>query len=563
MAERSGARLAVIGISPPEEYKRHIRLFSALEGVYPIRAVPRGLGDQNDLSAKIVFASASRTSDEDDKLPRLTYGDAAEASKGTAGSLDVRFTRSDDLDFRLRGQVMRETSVGIPNASIQVGRGAVLAVAADFPVWVCREADGVRRHWAAIPPSELGERESIRDLLRGGRFLAHLPLVQFLREVTDYDSWNRRPIYAAFLIDDPNLHWPSYGYVRFAELAAHAREHGYHLAFATVPLDSWFVHPGVARTFKEGQSELSLAVHGNNHVYCELGDRFRSRDDALALLNQALRRVAQIEARTDLGISRVMVPPHGECSDDMLEPLMATGFEALCRAPTWWSGRSSDKRAVGGWGMADMSAYGLPVLGRHRLVQEHARAEFVLAAFLDQPVVPYGHHYDLQAGCGVLEEEASWLRTLGEVRWGSLTELARSNFMTRTEGSETLRVRLFARRAVVNVPAGVREIAVDVPVEYVGWESDSLLCAGNRHPLEKSPHGLSAPPLTTTAGAVEISLVRDGGFTPEALGRPSRNPYPVVRRIMTESRDRLSPLINRARLSGRYMASSSPTTEGD
>ena len=91
---------------------------------------------------------------------------------------------------------------------------------------------------AAAVPAELNEREYLRDHMTAGRFWSLLPLVHFLKRLCDGICDRPRPIDACFIIDDPNLRLESYGHVRFAEVARDARELGYHVAVATIPLTS-------------------------------------------------------------------------------------------------------------------------------------------------------------------------------------------------------------------------------------------------------------------------------------------------------------------------------------
>src|SRR5437588_776228 len=91
-------------------------------------------------------------------------------------------------------------------------------------------------------------------------FVALLALVHFLREVSAEHRWTPPPLRASFIVDDPNLHWPSYGFLRYRELVAHADAHGYHVALATVPLDGWFAHPAAARLLRERADRLRGAL---------------------------------------------------------------------------------------------------------------------------------------------------------------------------------------------------------------------------------------------------------------------------------------------------------------
>jgi hypothetical protein len=160
--------------------------------------------------------------------------------------------------------------------------------------------------------------------------------------VTSEVGWEPPPTRATFIVDDPNLHWWSYGFVDFRRIADDAREQGYHLAVATIPLDAWLVHPGVARVFRERRDELSLLLHGNDHTRGEL-EWPPTAEDATVVVAEALRRIHVLERRARLGVSRLMVAPHNRCSEQVMRAMVRTGFEGLCHAsrrPVRWVGRS-------------------------------------------------------------------------------------------------------------------------------------------------------------------------------------------------------------------------------
>jgi hypothetical protein len=65
------------------------------------------------------------------------------------------------------------------------------------------------------------------------------------------------------MLDDPNLHWRTYGYVDYAQIAAHAKIHNYHMSFAMIPLDTWYVHKPTALLFQQNRNQISLLFHGS------------------------------------------------------------------------------------------------------------------------------------------------------------------------------------------------------------------------------------------------------------------------------------------------------------
>jgi hypothetical protein len=308
----------------------------------------------------------------------------------------------------------------------------VLATLDGAPAWTRAASDELRTQRVACAPAELGAGEALRERLEPGRCLALLALAQFLSGLA---ATPRAPLHATFLIDDPNLHWSSYGHLRYPELLRDARAHGYHLSVAMVPLDGWFAQPRVARLFREGAAQLSVCVHGNEHYGPELG-RPRTVSEGIALGRRALARVERFERRTGVAVDRVMVPPHERISEPMARALVACGFRALCttRPYPWavnspdlpWLTRPADAGPLAAWRAADVVAGGLPVLLRADFAL-HPRADLVLRAFLGQPLILYGHHELLRGGPDALAQAAAQIDRLGDVRWSSLAEIARAS----------------------------------------------------------------------------------------------------------------------------------------
>ena len=188
-----------------------------------------------------------------------------------------------------------------------------------------------------------------------------------------------------------------------------------------VPLDARVAHPKAARLLRE-QSGISLCVHGNDHFGGELG-RVREHGGALALAAQSLRRIESFEQRTGVSVSRVMVPPHEECSEAIAAALARTGFAAISMTrpfpwlsppPQHWLTAASEDRTLAGWQPADVAASGIPVLLRHPVAPPlYSPAEVALRAYLDQPLILYGHHDDLRDGLDLLAERTARDRTPG------------------------------------------------------------------------------------------------------------------------------------------------------
>ncbi len=344
---------ATIGVMPPAALRQRPRLFSALEALFDVRFEEREPEHAEGLDAAVTFDGLPGGAAQ---LPVLRYAEPDERLPEAAASV-VTFGRREPIDARLRGRRLLES--GLATIRGRLSEGEPVAWDDAGAVWVVDDRTGTET--ALVAPRELELDEPLRDRLSAGRFLELLPLVHLLRRATAYDDWSRPPPRAVFVFDDPNLHWSSYGYIRFPDLARHARAHGYHAAMAIIPLDCWYAHPSAARQFRPGEP-LSLTMHGNDHVFHELGQRLKATD-AVPLFEQAIRRVSRLERSAGIRVDRIMVPPHETCSDEMMESMLQPGIEAVCRAPVWWREWTPDRIRTARWAMGEISPSGAPVLG--------------------------------------------------------------------------------------------------------------------------------------------------------------------------------------------------------
>jgi hypothetical protein len=539
-----GAGPIAVGVTPAGQLESRPRLFAALEEALPVRFESRTPDALGGLDALLVLGEGgSAPPATPDDLPRLTLSLPEPADPGKA--LENVHAPAAAIDARLRGSALPDRRLGeaLSRAATTppLGGDEVLAGCEGTPTWARAGANET----ALLIPAELGPSEALRERLCDGRSAALLPLLHFLRVRTEAIRWQPPAARASLLFDDPNLHWPSYGFVKLAELGAHAREHGYHVALATVPLDSWFAHPAALRALGQSEGAISLLVHGNDHDGGELG-RVETDADALALAAQALRRVGAFGRRTGVAVDPVMVPPHEACSRATLSGLRRCGFEAITMTrpypwvefePHSWLARPEDAGVLVGWWPAEF-VEGVPVLLRHPIAGR-SRAELTLRAFLDQPLILYGHHEDAHGGPAALLEVVEEVNRLGATRWCSLSEIAATSFETRREGSR-LAVRLLTRKARIEIPAGVDELTLELPARGPEPAGETLWVAG-KPAIPGEPLGV------TPDSSLEIALTPLDAIDPAAVPVPRRRPLAIARRLASEGRDRLRPLATRAR----------------
>ncbi len=559
-----------VGVAPQSAFSSRPRLWQALESAYDVcfRALGSdghsgsgsgsgggggGVGGQvgvnrlDGLSAVIVLAGRDAGGREVPlehaavSLLRFLDEEPREDAPG-----EVRMGGSASLDERFHGRSLRELRCAELEAVPDAGAGRVLASVDGRAVWTAAH-EGRDERWrqtASMMPLELGPQEVLRDRFGGERFLALLPILELLRQVQPASAgerWRQPPLRASIILDDPNLHWRSYGFADFTRLADTAERERFHVSIAAVPLDMWFSHPAAASLFRRRES-LSLLVHGNDHLHGELA-RDLPPAELLRVAAQAQRRVARLERRTGLRVARVMAPPHGECSDEMLAALRRAGFDAACISrPYPWLERPPAHALTAQWALADVRPERVPVISRHPFAG--LAQDIVLRAYLDQPLVLYGHHWDLAAGLDPLRELAALVNSLGEVRWMGLGGIAAGNYSTRT-ARRVQQVRMFTRHAQVELDDGVDAVLVQRDDERDMLEISRGAAAPRQVRLgEPAAVPSGEGPLSLRMRACdEIDISR----TPA----PRRSAWAPLRRMLVEGRDRAHPLTARARRRAR------------
>lgn len=537
-AHAAPQRLQTVAIIPGAARDRYRELLRALEEAFAVRFVGSTGSDAATADAAIVLPGGRRAGR--DGIPCLILsGREGDAEPGSGFSVEM--SRSAALDRVLRGQLLAEAGRP-PPAPVAVSSGCdVLASAAGTPVWV-RDAAG-RVETASALPTELRHGEFLRDQLKAGRFWSLLPLVQFLRRIAS-DGLRPACVHrACFVIDDPNLRTSSYGYVRYPELVRDAREHGYHVAIATIPLDLILPGRGAARVFREHRAQLSLVVHGNDHVHREL-ERRRGANDADRMIAAAVARVRRFEQRAGVRVERVMCPPHGACSAETLTALHRQGFVALAASrPFPWDGFSDHHRwRLGGWLPAQLAACGFPVISRYLLGK--SLDDLVFRAMLGQPLIVYCHHADLREGLEPLRATAERIAGLGKVEWSSLATIARGNAVVH-EGDGLATVTVYSGDVRLRRPSAAT-VRIEIPRRFGSSDPVHLLVDGGTHRVRARPDGTAGIALANSPRGDELRIRIDPPEPTTAATLRDWRPraWPLARRAMTETRDRALPLLH-------------------
>jgi hypothetical protein len=143
----------------------------------------------------------------------------------------------------------------------------------------------------------------------------------------------------------------------------------------------------------------------------------------------------------------------------------------------------------------------------------------------------------------LLAQVADIVNRLGNVIWRDMKGIARSNYMTRLEG-KLLRIKMYSRRIVVQVPEGIDEMWVERPWIAEDDETEMLLYKRTGAGTLKSTEGIvtagiPVQPLET----IELTTVPNTTLSYSDLPSPPFGLWPLARRLLTEGRDRMLPIL--------------------
>ncbi len=530
-----------IGVFPPDQLSRHRRLLDGLGELYCLRFEPREEQNWNGCAGALLFdvseEQAVRIGDSGVRCLAFIKGKCIEVQPRSAG---IHMAQVPSLAQCFRGRTLPDETVDRISVLTLRPQFQVMARKGDYILWVRTvTAGGSQSDLVASECPSLSNGDLLFRYFQRDNWVKMFPLMHFLAELS---AWKRPALRACFMFDDPNLHWKSYGYLKFEQLAQHAKEHNYHVSLATVPLDTWYVHKPTAAFFRENREHLSTVVHGNNHIACELAQSY-SDQNRLGLGIQAIQRIRRFEERSGLDVARVMVAPHGALTEENARVLVRAGFEAACvsRQSLMKFNQEKNWHSTIGLNVAEFVGDGFPVISRFGL-SRHREVDFYLAAFLGKPIILDGHHDDVSHGLNVLRDLADLVNSFGNVRWMNMTAIARSNFSTACDG-DLLQIRMYSRRVELEIPPNVRRLAIHRAWQS-GHQEESLQWREGNSTFKKIDPQCDS--LVVSPGArIEIHAVGAGSLTQSTVSLPRTPLRAVARRWYCEARDRLKPTLNR------------------
>jgi hypothetical protein len=235
-----------------------------------------------------------------------------------------------------------------------------------------------------------------------------------------------------------------------------------------------------------------------------------------------------------------MAAPHGACSEAMMGDMASLGFEGACISYGSLKAHNPDSDWTRRIGVAIAENINrLTVIPRWNL-RKTTRTGILLAAFLHQPIILVGHHDDLSGGLACLEQAAGWINALPGVQWLDLKAIARSNYYSRRE-EETIHLALYSGRAHITIPPEVTALRVTCRWPAALAPADWCWTMVEQNGTVTRPG--DGDTIAVKPGTEVQAVVRhQESIDPSAVPLPRPNVWPVVRRQLTEARDRLLPL---------------------
>ena len=448
----------------------------------------------------------------------------------------IRFTSSDSIDAAFRRQELTDASVvnlcGIPEASES------LAEVNGKSIWSIDRSRGRESHHVGMELPAFGAHDFFHTHFRSSQWFAMVPLLHYLRQLLGPEGWPRPEPRATFIIDDPNLHHRSYGFIDFEALAKHSTTHNYHATIATVPLDAWYFNSSVAALFRKHKQRISMMMHGVNHVADELAREY-TEEQAVALLAAGLRRITAFENRSGVNVDRVMAAPHGAFAEAIADPMVRLGYEAGCVSVgslVRWNPEKIWPAALGLAIAQALGRHGFPVFHRTSTNQCDVR----LSAFLGHPIVIATHHQDYVSNFARIESLANMVNQIASPRWMTIENISRTNYVSSvTEG--VLHVRPYGRRLTVSIPQGIALVHL-LPSPF-GDEISIDLNKSFQSGGQKS-HNTALFKCNISDSVAEISFLPGDPLDYRKAGRLKVGLWPITRRLLAEGRDRTKAMLS-------------------
>ena len=527
-----------VAVAPAAEYELRRGLFDMLTSNLDLSFQPHMPGDYEGLRGLIALSGGADTVPGASERGISSYEVNLSQPIPFAAQSTITFSSSTAVHGAFRTKTLADSS--LVNSSRVPDSFECLANVGGQPVWAVEQHGNYEHHCVGVDVPAFKQGEFFHSYFRELRWFSMVPLLHFLRMLLGPDGWPAPEPRASFIIDDPNLHYRSYGYIDFEKLANHAAAHNYHATIATVPLDAWYFDRKVANLFQGHKKYISLMMHGVNHVADELARSYEEQD-ALSLLATGLRRISDLESRSGVAVARIMAAPHGAFAEFMADLMVRLGYEAACvsiGSLLRWNPEKLWPADLGFSLAQSLGSLAFPVFHRTGISETDIR----LSAFLGHPVIVATHHQDCVSNFARLESMANIINETPNVQWMGIEDISRTNFVSKTLNG-MLQIWPYSRHFKIALSPEITGVQVCRSLYCEGFTID--LRSNHRDGTEAMVPNVPAR-YRISNNMMEIFFPPTDRVDYSQVASKSVGMWPVVRRLLTAARDRTQPILSPA-----------------
>jgi hypothetical protein len=527
-----------VAVAPATEYELRRSLFDLLGSKLDVSFEPHMPGQYEGLRGLIALSgSADAARGASDRGISCYEVNLSQPIPLPAQSA-IAFSSSAAVHGAFRNKTLADPSLG--NFSRVPDSFEWLASVGGQPLWAVEPYGNYEHHCVGVDVPVFSQAEYFHSYFRELRWFSMVPLLHFLRGLLGPEGWPDPEPRASFIIDDPNLHHRSYGYIDFERLASHAAAHNYHATIATVPLDAWYFDRKVANFFQRHKKHISLMMHGVNHVADELARSYEERE-ALSLLATGLRRITDFESRSGVTVARIMAAPHGAFAESIADLMLRLGYESACvsiGSLLRWNPKKVWPADLGFSLAQSLGSLAFPVFHRIGVSEVDIR----LKAFLGHPVIVAMHHQDCMSNFARLESVAKIINENPDVQWMGIEDISRTNFVLKTQNG-MVQIWPYSRHLKVPLSPEITSVQVCRSPYCEGFTID----LGNDHREGTESMALNVPAeYRVSNDMLEIFFHPANRVDYKQVASRSVGMWPIVRRLLTEARDRTQPILSLA-----------------
>ena len=524
-----------VAVAPATEYDLRRSLFDMLGSKLDLSFEPHMPGDYEGLSGVIALSGGADAVRGASERGISCYEVHLAQPIPLPAQSAITFTSSSAVHGAFRNKTLADSS--LEKCSRVPDSFECLANVGGQPVWAVAQHGNREHYCVGVDVPLFRQGEFFYSYFRELCWFSMVPLLHFLRGLLGPQGWPVPEPRASFIIDDPNLHHRSYGYIDFEKLASHAAAHNYHATIATVPLDAWYFDRKVADFFLAYKKHISLMMHGVNHVADELARSYQEQD-ALSLLATGLRRITNFESRSGVAVARIMAAPHGAFAESMADFMLRLGYEAACvsiGSLLRWNPEKVWPTDLGFSLHQSLGSLAFPVFHRTGISETDIR----LKVFLGHPVIVAMHHQDCISNFARLESVAKSINETPDVRWMGIEDISKTNFLSKTQNG-MVQIWPCSRRLKFPLPPEITSVQVCRSPYCEGFTID--LRSNHRDGAEVTALNVPAA-YKVSNNTMEIFFPPTDRVDYKQVASKSVGMWPIVRRLLTEVRDRTRPIL--------------------